>query len=47
MSGNPKTRKNNQTFRPSEPSEKVLNEFGSSADVTGLNALTIESSNAR
>jgi len=34
-------RKSNQTFAPSPPIEKVLEEFGSSADLTGLNSLII------
>ena len=44
MRRKPRNRRDNKTFRPPEPSEKVVSEFGSLADLTGLNTFVIGTS---
>src|SRR5438270_4538231 len=43
MSQKSKNRKNNETFLTPEPNERLLKEFGSSANLPGLNAIVIGS----
>lgn len=43
MSQKSKNRKNNETFLPREPNERLLKEFGSSKNLPGLNAIVIGS----